>query len=348
MLATSAATSSSSSPCGASTVVRRKWADFLEGSDEDCSDMEQGFMARPAPVEDDSYREAPVPALQDANADLNLRVSRLASSPESTSSAPKDFSFLFERMSSHSTAAPDSSSEESRSQHDSSVLNAQALEFVPTLSHHCPLVGIYDGPSQAAPFSTLAESPRNAPAAEVFHCATPTKKTARGQENRLPGVPQSGKKTGAARKRKPVAAMDASVKRSRSPERCMTKPKMEIPDMSPEDWVARCVKRQRAIAIAMATPEYRRYAEAVAAGEPQADELTAPDPTDRSLSKRRWQYVWNKWRGELKRVHGLPTDSCDAGSTMSFDETLSTATGITDDVPAASNEDDGSSDKLDI
>jgi len=121
---------------------------------------------------------------------------------------------------------------------------------------------------------------------------------------------------------------------------------MEMPELSEEDWNRRCETRQRAVDFGKITPEYARCCEARALGEVEATGLETPNPKDRSISKRQWKYIVQKWRNELKRLYGSATDDGgDTGSTASADEGLSIITGMTDEADATSTicGDDGSS-----
>lgn len=144
-----------SSPCGARTSLRDplKWADMLDGGDDDDSD-EELLSGLPLAV-DDSYREAPLTALEDSRTGLNLRLASLAAphtearQNEATVGAPTDFDFLFRRLGASAEEVDDASS---------SPLNAAAPEFIPTLSHDCPIIGLAY-PCEAIPeHSTVAPS----------------------------------------------------------------------------------------------------------------------------------------------------------------------------------------------
>lgn len=336
--------------CSTTGRVPLKWADLLEcSSDEDFSDGEQDFMASVPLSADDSYREAPVAALEDSRSSLNCRVAGLAR-PHSeahqdnlTAATPTDFNFLFERL---RPAEPASARE------DCSHLNADAPEFIPTLSHDCPVIGFCEIPENCTSVSSAPgrlHSPRSSrprvisSGDSVFECATPTKDNYRSA---LKQPRSSTKKYGGTRKRLGSASMAVKapeVKRSRSEERefekkarSHRKAHMEMPELTQEEWENRRATRQRAIEFGKATSEYARYSEVRMHGEGEASGLATPDPLDRSISKRQWKYIVQQWRTKLKQLYGPQTDGGDTGSTASADEGLSSITGITDEADANS------------
>lgn len=345
-----AAASGHRGPCSTTGRETLKWADLLEcSSDEHLSDDEQDVKASVPLTADDSYREAPVAALEDSRSGLNLRVAGLARphhearQDELAAGAPKDFNFLFERL---CPPASDAAME------DRSNLNADAPEFIPTLSHDCPVIGFCEIPENCASVSSAPgglQSPRSSrprgisSADSVFECATPTKNNTRSFSNQ----PQSStKKNGGTRKRHGSASMALKapeVKRTRSEEResdkktrSHRKAHMEMPELTQEEWENRRATRQRAIEFGKATSEYARYSEVRMLSEPEASGLATPDPLDRSISKRQWKYIVQQWRTKLKQLYGSQTDGGDTGSTASADEGLSIITGVTDEADVIS------------
>jgi len=294
-----------------------------------------------------------VAALEDSRSGLNLRIARLGvpQSPvfqgELVSEAPKDFNFLFDRLR-PPTADPDCQDWEC------SRLNVDAPEFIPTLSHDCPVIGFCEmpenGPCVSAPStepgSTRSSRPRGASSSDSVSCATPTKGNNRSSCNVDGPAPlSSSKKNRPARKRHASGLKAPAVKRTRSEERQDNgKARMEMPELTQEEWENRRATRERAIAFGKATPEYARYCEVLELGEPEASELATPDPLDRSISKRQWKYIVQLWRTALKRLYGSATDGAETGSTGSADEGLSIITGVTDEADANSTicGDDGS------
>lgn len=339
------------------------------GVESDSSDAGDEELLRLAmlPHADDSYREAPVQALEDSRASLNVSLASLGSS------APKDFSFLLQH---HPVAADDGSCEEG-----CSPLNPDAPEFIPTLSHECPVVAFYEsipehstipvslgnltehsvasaelrphrrrlGSSASSSDSVCAASPashcssftRCSSNFQEFECWTPTKA-------RMGSTPQSSSKVSGAGKRRRRAGTAGSkapaMKRTKSLERRPDAKAIEMPEQTEEDWERRCATRQRAIAVGKASPEYIRYLEARDSGEGEPSGVKTPDPMDRDISKRQWKYIVQQWRNALKSLHGLAADGADTGSTASADEGLSIVTSVTDEADATSTTfgDDGS------
>merc|ERR1740130_705223 len=72
-------------------------------------------------------------ALEDSRSGLNLRLAHLG---QTHPGAPKDFEFLFRCLKDPAASTADSALEDS-----CSPLNADAPEFIPTLSHDCPVIG---------------------------------------------------------------------------------------------------------------------------------------------------------------------------------------------------------------
>lgn len=311
---------------------------------------------------DDSYREAPLAALDDSHSGLNLGMASLTV-PHSEArqggllaGAPKDFNFLFERFRA-SSAVSDISME------DRSQLNVDAPEFIPTLSHDCPVVGFCEVPENATSISAASAGPKSPRSSNsrprgasscdpVFECATPTKGNTRSGSfnSNMSAPPSSTKKHGAARKRHAAATMGLkvpAVKRTRSEERHEGgKARMEMPELTQEEWENRRATRFRAIEFGKATPEYARYLEMRALGEAEPSGLATPDALDRSISKRQWKYIVQLWRTKLKHLYSPgSTDGGETGSTGSADEGLSIITGVTDEADANSTiyGDDGSS-----
>lgn len=135
------------------------------------------------------------------------------------------------------------------------------------------------------------------------------------------------------------------MKRTKSEERRDAPKMMEMPELSEVDWERRCATRHRAVGFGKGTSEYARFCEVRGLGEQEESGLLTPDPEDRAISKRQWKYIVQLWRNALKRLHGLASDGCDTGSTVSADEDLSIITGMTDEADATSTSygDDGSS-----
>ena len=68
-------------------------------------------------------------------------------------------------------------------------------------------------------------------------------------------------------------------------------------EASEEQWAHRINRRLRALKIGKATMEYRWYSEQ----KREDSEPLTPDPTDRSVSKRKWKYCVTQWRDAIQQ-----------------------------------------------
>lgn len=133
----------SSPSCGYERPSREslKWADVLdEGMSDDALSEAEDLFPSLLSAADDSYREAPVAGLEDSREGLNLRLATLAASHAVGCDTPKDFEFLFQRVQAPRAASLERADED-LSRDDCASLNADAPEFIPTLTHACPVVG---------------------------------------------------------------------------------------------------------------------------------------------------------------------------------------------------------------
>ena len=74
----------------------------------------------------------------------------------------------------------------------------------------------------------------------------------------------------------------------------------------------RAVKRGRIVEIVKGTEEYH--------GASQQVKDACPDPSDHSITKRKWERVFNKWRADLKAsITLVDSPSGDAPSTREAD-----------------------------
>jgi len=76
--------------------------------------------------------------------------------------------------------------------------------------------------------------------------------------------------------------------------------KVPLPEASEEEWRHRESMRRKAVAVGKDTPEYRWFQGKKVRGEREEDGLKTPDPADRMLSKRKWKYIVQQWRGALR------------------------------------------------
>jgi len=251
-----------------------RWADIALSASEDEGEEEQ---AAPTWSVEDSYREAPLAALEDSRSGLNKRLASEAGLDD----GPTDFGFLGseQALRERSPSAPRILGQWSnlevcdlspaRPSTTSSGLNADAEEFIPTFSA-CSPWSVHAG-QQVTPEKALG----------------PRRRTRR---KRRPVTPQ-GEKSG-----------DSSLGRT---DARMSVKTQEMPDASPEVWELRGIARQRAITVGKESREYKWFADHKRAADltdvDSGDEPLTPNPLDRSVSKRQWKYQVQKWRVALKQ-----------------------------------------------
>lgn len=153
------------------------------------------------------------------------------------------------------------------------ALNAFAIEFVPTQSMACPLIGIC---------SVIVECDE----AEDSQLRFTTPQSLRPVHyDRMPRQCeklQASKKPFWATPKPEAAAVQSRVARG-VPAETLT-----------EEQIAR---RTKSIEVGKATKEYRFHVEQAKLGS----DLVTPDPSDSAISKRHWIRVVQTWREELSR-----------------------------------------------
>lgn len=324
--------------CADAAFPACRWAD-VEASEGE-SDEEELAMVFAPPTTDDSYRGAPMAALEDSCGGLNRRLRGSAG----LEGGPKDFTFLFE-----STQKVASDSEEaaglreplleeaSTSTSATSSLKADAPEFVPTLTMVCPLVGfcgmtsIDEASVQEASFATPQNHFEPNPQSPELLRLTPKEGRRRG---------------GVGRKRNtPPAIQVPERKRTKSEERRLSpledakpcKPQMEMPEATEEEWQHRIKKRELAITLSKKSQEYQRFQQLKMNEEREEGEPLTPDPRDRSLSKRKWKHDVDEWRKWLLKRYGDEGQ----GSVASTEEWLSVFTTTTEEADGTATTVDG-------
>lgn len=74
-----------------------------------------------------------------------------------------------------------------------------------------------------------------------------------------------------------------------------------LPEASEEDWLRRIEKRKAAVVVVKSSQEYNVYKESVLQREGSGLPIPrTPDPTDRAVSKRRWEDEVRLWRIALR------------------------------------------------
>lgn len=191
-------------------------------------------------------------------------------------------------------------------------MNIEAPEFVPTLSHCCPLSGVIDvipenetgllneaGPAfYDTGFSVLASS---------SGCSSNGKSSKRSK----------------GRKQRP-----APLEVSRHQQHV----DLELPPATEEEWQRRLESRSRSIMVGKTSAEYISFMESKTIRQSESEdnfvEPLTPDPTDRSISKRRWKYEIQVWREMLKVAVAAKASGSD--SMASTEEWQSQATNTTE------------------
>jgi len=226
-------------------------------------------------------------------------------------------------------------------------LNANAIEFIPTLTMACPLVGFCtEVPEQAA-----AQSPQftAAPLDDTLHLDN-TIYVADGTYSDSCAFPaQEVCRHNAGRRRRPsrLAHPHATVREdfpntSEKPSSFLitqpAKGQMLMPEATEEEWQHRIELREKSVTVVKATPEYRWFAEARAQNKGVDAEPHTPDPRDRTVSKRHFKYLVQQWRCALYQLH---FDG--RGSVASAEDVKSVATATTETGGAATFDGDDES-----
>lgn len=243
---------------------RKRWADFSNDSE-----AAKSRDICSAPINTESY-EAPAPGMDKSQDGLNKRVTALGREKaleEACKSGPIDFSDLLGSSSTSSNTsrpAGDAVSSSSGSQ----TFNADAAPFVPTGS-------VSSMPPPALP------------------SATSNSKRRRGKRT-LSSVQENGGKR--PREQAPASATEASASQ---PNKAL--PTLEPPPASEEEWTHRIQKRNKVVKAIKEGPEYREYFTRRPSAERLPEEPLTPTAEDRSLSKRRWEYLVQQWRTNVKQ-----------------------------------------------
>jgi len=222
-----------------------------------------------APLNCESY-DNPMPGMDKSQDGLNKRVTALGKEKaliEAVQSGPLDFSdFLGPSSTSSNVSRPNGDAASSSS--GSQAFNADAAPFVPTGS-------VSNMPPPALP------------------PASSNSKRRRGKRA-LSSVQESGGKR--TREQAPASATEASAAQ---PNKAL--PTLEPPPASEEEWTHRIQKRNKVVKAIKEGPEYRIYVERRPPAERLPEEPLTPTAEDRGLSKRRWEYLVQQWRTNVKQ-----------------------------------------------
>lgn len=268
-----------------------RWADveLSDGSDEEEDSLFQALLADSfRESRDDSDREAPDASLeQDSYFVLQRQVSGLESEP-------------------------------------AWLPNANAPEFIPTMTSMCPLVGFLPEENLRLPSNVGHEecalgasspmafaSSLSLGASSGISCADTVLADCSGEDARLAAVfsrPRKGRQQAASqsgictRKRRPHALKAPAKKPTEKEQRdAGVASTCQVPSASEDDWQRRIEVRERAVAVGKATSEYQACIEAQLLNGCGEDDIVTPDPRDRTISKRRWKYELQNWRTALKQ-----------------------------------------------
>eukprot|EP00442_Polarella_glacialis_P003722 CAMPEP_0115161048 /NCGR_PEP_ID=MMETSP0227-20121206/71135_1 /TAXON_ID=89957 /ORGANISM="Polarella glacialis, Strain CCMP 1383" /LENGTH=308 /DNA_ID=CAMNT_0002572995 /DNA_START=95 /DNA_END=1021 /DNA_ORIENTATION=- len=284
-------------------MVRRisRWADVDGSDDDDDSFEDEVFAVAPLAAEDSSYQEAPLTSLEDSKTGLNLLMARKV-----LENGPKDFTFLLRGQCISQDSEP------------AFKLNADAPEFIPTLSMSCPLIGVCELDSQAQPSAEPDANPVRSSLAKDSsgheHCFegffSPEQSFAPSPFCRE-AQDHSARRRGCSRKRRPATLQlqAPSQKRTKSEERQVTEATEEV-------WEHRAEMRAKGVAMGKTSSEYQWSAQLIKKLDREDPEPLTPDYKDRAISKRQWKRELQSWRSALKQRY--MNDAC--GSQVSTED----------------------------
>lgn len=188
--------------------------------------------------------------------------------------------------------------------------NAHALEFIPTTSMDCVMVGF-------APAGLPGPAGKAAEAAST----QPSRRRGRGAARGRPA---------------PICTVFArpAAEALASPRGCSKGPS-DMPEATEEEWEHRAHLRMRAVEIGKESKEYRLHCETKkGCGHGASDEPKTPDPHDRTISKRMWKFLLREWRSALEQErHDLQEGH---GSVVSTEEWQSSAGAAPTEEPESS------------
>lgn len=166
--------------------------------------------------------------------------------------------------------------------------NAEAPEFIPTLTMTCPLVGVIASEGVQQGFFD-----------EVLR------------------VPHTPKRTRRRARKPQLTPLEIPA---RSPEAAGG----ELPEASEEQWQHRAEMRRTSVALVKATSVYEWYNMAKPRETWDKCEPMTPDPLDRTISRRQWRGNVERWRQLLQELYMEEGDGGDDRCSLG---TASTETG---------------------
>jgi len=233
-------------------------------------------------------------------------------------------------------------------QTESAGLNANAIEFIPTLTMACPLVGFCTEVAEQAagqcPQFTAAQldntlqldnTPYVADWTYSDSCAFPAQEVCRHNAGRRRRPSRLAHPHATVREEcLSTSAKSSSLLINALPARGQ----QLMPEATEEEWQHRVELREKSVSVVKATPEYRWCAEARAQSKGVDAEPHTPDPRDRTVSKRHWKYLLQQWRCAIHQLH---FDG--RGSVASAEDVQSVATATTETGGAATFDGDDAS-----
>lgn len=272
-------------------MAKPRWADLVDSSQETAREEDSRHDAMRNLLRDDSYGGEADPEFESSQKGLNSRlaadVSLHASPKEVAQTGPKDFAFLFNNS---GTSAPSNEVQAVPAWRKHSSGAASSSCAAPT--HDA--VSSSDG--SVLPGGDARQKRRQPAATQVGQA--PIGK--RAKANRLANTENSAAMTSVAELR--------ATRMSSLPESQPSAAAENQSEASSEDWQHREEKRNKAILIVKATPEYHLWSAHVeqnpqlrSNGAADAPAPRTPNPSDTTISKRRWEQEVQSWRAALKQ-----------------------------------------------
>lgn len=277
-----------------------RWADMVDSSQETVTVTQEG-----APVAEDSYRSGPAADLDNSRKGLNEQLNSAQ-----LESAPKDFGFLLPLLEGTAPVV------------NESFLNPSAPVFVPLAPAQWAAQ-----PAQAAQVISLEEALVANPAFDAAVHALVTSGKTGGRKKRIPqrsgNAPYGAEPCAPAGKRaKPGpsrcgggevrdrdqlnAFFDAWLQPSHK-ELVEEIPQLEEhtrrppPPATEEEWQHRQEKRERQVRNVKNHADYLAFTKAREEEKEHLNQPRTPNPRDREISKRQWEYQVQQWRAHLSR-----------------------------------------------
>lgn len=315
-------------------LPKPRWSDIIDSSQEisqDCS------LSRAPPVTEESYDDQGFDMSMDGfGCKLNLSDTTLRHKANSKDlvSNPKDTGLAAESRDTEPDmelfdATQSAWGTDDEGAEASCQLNADAPTFIPTFST-AAFVGqlsnvrhVEPTPPPTPALELCSVPPAPAPPPHCHNTHRPRRRAsavnsggegARGARASLvagaeevvappPALPAASQQASRQRRNRSGASTQAPpLKRSRGPIDVEMGPP-PIPDATEEEWQHRIEKRTKAVACVKDSPEYAHYQARRSRAERRKDDPHSPEPTDRTVSKRQWEFVVQQWRAGLRNFY---------------------------------------------